>query len=53
MNKESQNEEEFAQPKNIKNIIQSIDHQTLSLELMLDELISFFNSLNSPFLQVV
>jgi len=38
---------------NIKNIIQSIHHQTLSLELMLDELIFFFNSLNGPFLQVV
>jgi len=33
--------------------IQSIDHQTLFLELMLDELILFFNSLNGPFVQVL
>jgi len=41
---------------NIKNIIQSIDHQTHfegALELMLDELIFFFNSLNGPSLQVL
>ena len=37
---------------NIKNIIQSIDHQTGPLELMLDELILFFNCLNDPYLQV-
>jgi len=49
----SQNEEECIDPKNIKNIIQSNDHQTQSvLEWMLDELILFFNSLNGPFLQV-
>jgi len=36
-----------------QNIIQSIDHQTSSLELMLDELIFSFNSLNGPSLQVV
>ena len=39
-----------------QNIIQSIDHQTFwweeVLELMLDELIFFFNSSNNPFLQV-
>jgi len=41
---------------NIKNIIQSIDHQTHeeeALELMLDELILFFNSPNGPSVQVV
>ena len=52
----SQDEEEFFHTKNIKNIIQSIDHQThktWSLELMLDELIFSFNSPNGPSLQVV
>jgi len=37
---------------NIRNIIQSIDHQTKALEWILDELIFSFNSPNGPFPQI-
>ena len=50
-NKEPQDEEEFCYTK-YQNIIQLIDYQTLYLELMLDELILSFNSLNGPFSQM-
>jgi len=52
-NDKSHIEEECIPTKISKNIIQSIDHQTDPLELMLDELIFSFNSLNGPFLQVL
>jgi len=49
----SHDEEECIHPKISKISSNQIDYQTESLELMLDELILFFNSLNGPSMQVV
>ena len=47
-NFQPQNEEEFVHTKISKISSNQFDHQTSSLELMLDELIFSFNSLKGP-----